>query len=99
MKIKTYTHRDMRSALRQSRDDKGPDAVFASSRHRPNGVKVTVAVDPEAVLAGQLQSPPQPAQANPFADVLARAVTSAAPAPAADAQLGEELRTMRHLLE
>jgi flagellar biosynthesis protein FlhF len=99
MKIKTYTHRDMRSALRQVRDEQGPDAVIVSSRHLIDGVEVTVAVDPEAVLAGQLQSPPQPAQANPFADVLARAVASAAPAPAADAQLGEELRTMRHLLE
>ena len=45
MKIKTYTARDMRSALRMVRDEQGPDAVILSTRHLPEGVVVTVAVD------------------------------------------------------
>ena len=51
MKIKTYTARDMRTVLRMVRDEQGPDAVMLSTRHLPEGVEVTVAVDPEAALA------------------------------------------------
>lgn len=102
MKIKTYTHRDMRSALRQVREEQGPDAVILSSRQLPDGVEVTVGVDPETQLAVQLQAAaPQAAAPAGFAEVLARATHAAAPtaSPAADANLSEELRTMRHLLE
>jgi flagellar biosynthesis protein FlhF len=83
MKIKTYTHRDMRSALKLVRDEQGPDVVILSSRQLPEGVEVTVGIDPEAALAVQLQN----------------AAPAPALAPAApDPRLGEELRTMRHLL-
>jgi flagellar biosynthesis protein FlhF len=102
MKIKTYTHRDMRSALRLVREEQGPDAVILSSRQLPEGVEVTVGVDAETLLAGQLQAAaPRPAPAGGFAEVMSRTATAAAPtaSPAADANLGEELRTMRHLLE
>jgi flagellar biosynthesis protein FlhF len=124
MKIKTYTARDMRTALRMVRDEQGPDAVILSTRHLPEGVEVTVAVDPEAdalvpatpapapVLGTAPQAPAQAPVANDeFARILARAAEAdafraaapaapAAAAPAAvDARLGEELRTMRHLLE
>ncbi|HWL63649.1 MAG TPA: flagellar biosynthesis protein FlhF [Steroidobacteraceae bacterium] len=102
MKIKTYTHRDMRSVLRQVREEQGPDAVILSSRQLPDGVEVTVGVDPETQLAVQLQAAaPQATVPTGFAEVLARATSAAAPtaSPAADANLSEELRTMRHLLE
>ena len=106
MKIKTYTHRDMRSALRQVREEQGPDAVILSSRQLPDGVEVTVGVEPETQLAHQLETAAPAAGASAgFADVLARAAgaaasaTAAAASPATDAGLGEELRTMRHLLE
>lgn len=109
MKIKTYASRDMRSALRLVRDEQGPDAVILSTRHFDDGVEVTVAVEPEAALAVPLQSPTVLPAApvagttgNEFADLMARtaqATAAPAPAPAMDARLGEELRTMRHLLE
>jgi flagellar biosynthesis protein FlhF len=107
MKIKTYTARDMRSALRMVRDEQGPDAVILSTRHLPEGVEVTVAVDPEA----DILAPAAPAAAamaplpeeGEFAQVLARAAATeadhAAAAATVDARLGEELRSMRQLLE
>ncbi len=104
MKIKTYTHRDMRSVLRQVREEQGPDAVILSSRQLPDGVEVTVGVDPEAQLAHQLETAaPSPAAGAGFADVLARTAgaveQAAATSPPPDPGLGEELRSMRHLLE
>lgn len=109
MKIKTYATKDMRSALRLVREEHGPDAVIMSTRHLPDGVEVTVAIDPEAQLlvaapaapAAVTAAPPAP-MAEPFAQILSRAAATLATddAPAvADARLGDELRTMRHLLE
>ena len=45
MNIKTYTAKDMRSALRRVREEQGPDAVILSTRHLPEGVEVTVAIE------------------------------------------------------
>ena len=42
MNIKTYTAKDMRSALRRVREEQGPDAVILSTRHLPEGVEVSV---------------------------------------------------------
>lgn len=138
MKIKTYATRDMRSALRLVREEQGPDAVILSTRHLPDGVEVTVAVDPDADLlvatpslaaapvatpviapaaAPPMVSPasasasapaaatapalePAAAPAEDFASLMAQ--VAAAPAitmPQPDPRLGDELRTMRHLLE
>lgn len=111
MKIKTYTARDMRSALRRVRDEQGPDAVILSTRHLPEGVEVSVAVDPDAdVFAPPAASPvagtpaAAPAADGDFAHILARTTAAAGgeaatPPTVVDARLGEELRTMRHLLE
>lgn len=71
MKIKTYATKDMRSALRLVREEHGPDAVIMSTRHLPDGVEVTVAIDPEAQLL--VAAPAAPA-----------AVTAAPPAPMAE---------------
>jgi flagellar biosynthesis protein FlhF len=108
MKIKTYSARDMRTALRLVREEQGPDAVILSTRNGPQGVEVEVAIDvAEAAAPG-------------FADLLVReaitpatkVVTAAANAPVAaapvatmvetprvDAEINAELRSMRHLLE
>jgi flagellar biosynthesis protein FlhF len=103
MKIKTYNCRDMRSALRQVREEQGPDAVILSTRHLAGGVEVTVAVDPDAVAPAQPQAA-APARDDEFAQLLARAAAAKAPAPkpaapSAEQLLGAELRSMRHLLE
>lgn len=106
MNIKTYLARDMRSALRMVRDEHGPDAVILSTRHLADGVEVAVAMDAEAVPVPAMQAAaapmayqPQVAAGAGFADVLAQAAAVAAAPAAPDPRLGEELRTMRHLLE
>jgi flagellar biosynthesis protein FlhF len=96
MKIKTYTARDMKGALRQVREEQGPDAVILSTRHFAGGVEVSIGVDPD-----ELDLPEAVHAANgDFASLLARtAGPVAAPSATADAQLGNELRSMRQLLE
>jgi flagellar biosynthesis protein FlhF len=108
MKIKTYNAPDMRQALRLVRDDQGPDAIILSSRQFPEGVEVTVAMDPEAFIAAEAEPLPAPASATAgegeFAALLAKAAAAVSPPPApqptaTDSMVGEELRSMRHLLE
>ncbi|MGH8231624.1 MAG: flagellar biosynthesis protein FlhF, partial [Steroidobacteraceae bacterium] len=52
MKIKRYLAADMRNALRQIREEQGPDAVILSSRPVSQGVEVCAAIDLE-LAAGQ----------------------------------------------
>ncbi len=89
MKIKMYSARDMRSALRLVREEQGPDAVILSTRTGPQGVEVEVATDPaeasaifrQPKFAVVAQAPPPvalpvPAPAPTFAQML-----ELAPAP------------------
>jgi flagellar biosynthesis protein FlhF len=106
MKIKTYNAPDMRQALRQVRDDQGPDAIILSSRQVAEGVEVTVAMDPEAsalLEAASNRVPTAPAAtSSSFAELLSRTAIAAPPVPSVppvDTQVGEELRSLRHLLE
>jgi flagellar biosynthesis protein FlhF len=102
MRIKTYTARDMRTALRKVREEQGEDAVILSSKRLPDRVEVSVALDPEAAMleaaapapATAAAAAPVAAQEMPavnsseFAALLARALPAVAPpAPAADARL------------
>src|SRR6185369_4707520 len=104
MKIKTYTARDMKAALRQVRDEQGPDAVILATRHFAGGVEVSIAVEPDAALL--LETPlAAPVAAVPaaddFASILARTAAPAAPAAASaqlaplDPRVSDELRSMR----
>jgi len=52
MKMKRYVAADMRGALRQIREEQGPDAVILSTRASAEGVEVCAAVDIE-LAAGQ----------------------------------------------
>lgn len=114
MKIKTYTASDMRQALRLVRDEHGPDAIILSSGPVAEGVQVTVALDPDELDAMPSQVEPAVAttRGSEFAALLAQTAAAATPAPAAvtpiaaapvaqpqDQQIGEELRSMRYLLE
>ena len=47
MKIRRYVTADMRTAIREVRNDLGPDAVILSNRPVPEGVEVTAAIDYE----------------------------------------------------
>jgi flagellar biosynthesis protein FlhF len=78
MKIKTYTARDMKGALRQVREEQGPDAVILSTRHFDGGVEVSIAMEPDEALLLD---------------------AAAAAPPAIEARFGNELRSMRQLLE
>src|SRR4051812_37597270 len=118
MNIKTYNAKDMRSALRKVREEQGPDAVILSTRHLPEGVEVTVALDAQSATASDasaaapavMQATAQPAQleaaqSSTFAALLANAAAAlpataaATPHAAPDTRVGDELRSMRHLLE
>ena len=59
MKIKTYTAPDMRQALRLVRDEQGPDAVMLSSRQLPEGVEISVAVEPDSTDIAPLVVAPE----------------------------------------
>ena len=103
MKIKTYTAPDMRQALRLVREEQGPDAIMLSTRQLPEGVEVSVAIEPdpavaETAAAGDFAT----TDGGEFAALMAQAAAAPTPSPApatADPALTAELRSMRHLLE
>jgi flagellar biosynthesis protein FlhF len=98
MKIKRFVAKSMREAIRQVREEQGPDAVILSNRRVPGGVEVVAATDYDAALAQQAlrqQAPvPPPAPSTPPdrprrsgpartpAEAVAPAAPAAAPAPA-----------------
>ncbi|MEY4761016.1 MAG: hypothetical protein RLZZ200_872 [Pseudomonadota bacterium] len=97
MKIRTFIARDMRQALRQVRDEQGPDAVILSTRHVPGGVEVSAAVDAEAhevTVPHQVAAPAAPPELVPTLASL-HALQQAP----ADAEMRAELRSMRRILE
>jgi len=66
MKIKRFVAKSMRDAIRQVRDEQGPDAVILSNRRVPGGIEVVAATDYDAALAqqalrqmGPVDPPPQ----------------------------------------
>lgn len=111
MKMKHYRAPDMRQALRAVREAQGPDAVILSSRRISGGVEVCAAVDydeqPDDVSYSANFIPPRPEAAAEEADELdfASLVRRATPpaddvaASITDSAVGEELRTMRRMLE
>lgn len=56
MKIKRFTAKDMRDAIRQVREEQGPDAVILSNRRVKEGVEVIAATDYDAALVQQAMS-------------------------------------------
>ena len=105
MNIKTYTAKDMRSALRRVREEQGPDAVILSTRHLPEGVEVSVAIEAELEEVVNNDFPSEPAQVMAQVPTAAPIVAAArdlsliAEVAATDPRIGDELRGMRHLLE
>jgi flagellar biosynthesis protein FlhF len=85
MKIRTFVAKDMREALRQVRDQQGPEAVILSSRSVPEGVEVSAATDFEQATQAPMSMSALPDE--PYYGV----------PPAAE--VGAELRSIRHMLE
>jgi flagellar biosynthesis protein FlhF len=63
MKITRHAAPDMRQALREVRDQLGPDAVILASRRTPTGVEVTAAMD----FVAAATAPPREPEAHPAA--------------------------------
>jgi len=53
MKIKRFVAPDMRTAIRQVREDQGPDAVILSNRSINGGIEIIAAVDYDEALVNQ----------------------------------------------
>ena len=97
MKITRHIAADMRQALRAVRAQLGPDAVILSSQRTANGVEVTAAMDFDAAST-LARDPPLPTSVPvPVNGPATTSGASFAP-PAADA-IGQELKTLRRMLE
>ncbi len=76
MKMKRYFAADSRQALRELRDDQGPDAVILSNRRVNGGVEIIAALDyDEAMINSSLGNP------EALSTMSSAAGTSAAPSP------------------
>lgn len=86
MKIKRFHARTMREALRQVREEQGPDSVILSKQRTADGIEVIAAVDyDEALLHQSNQSFSNRMAAGPTSQAMAPAGMEApepAPAPA-----------------
>ena len=94
MKIKRFEATEMRLALRQVREELGPDAIILASRRVGDRVEVTVAVEYEELTeAASANGRPNLVSAN-------AGVFPDSASPATDnGPLSEELRTLRRMLE
>jgi flagellar biosynthesis protein FlhF len=103
--MKRYLAADMRSALRAIREEQGPDAVILSSRAVASGVEVCAAVDREfaddgADLSAAAVLQYSVAASSPADDESALySALEGERAPGIDRSVGEELRSLRGLLE
>ena len=98
MKIVRHTAPDMRQALRAIREQLGEDAVILSSRRGTNGVEVTAAVDFDAA---RLDSAAKPAELRiaPEPPIAPAPPPATAAADASAEAMGNELKTLRRMLE
>ncbi len=97
MKIVRHTAAEMRHALRAIREQLGEDAVILSSRRVSNGVEVTAAVDFDARRLEDA-TPAEAALPSGGANTGAALRSSAEPEPSSEA-MGQELKTLRRILE
>jgi flagellar biosynthesis protein FlhF len=109
MKIRRYVAKDMRQALKEVRDNQGPDAVILSTRNIGDEVEVVAAIDfdPEmhqaAVARDELDVYTADASGNhDFAHLLSRSLNGDANSSDAvhgNSAVGAELSALRRMLE
>lgn len=102
MKIIRHTAPDIRQALRSIREQLGEDAVILTSRRTAQGVEVTAAVDFDAArleTATAVQPPGERRQVAPGSLETATAPAVSAPDQKSSDAMGDELKTLRRLLE
>jgi flagellar biosynthesis protein FlhF len=99
MKVKRYFAKDMRQALRLVRDEQGPDAVILSTEKVADGVEIVAAIDYDETVQAPREERQEPNAA--FAAELASTVRRhEEPNIAIErADVGDELRTLRYMLE
>lgn len=98
MKIKRYQAPDMRTALRQIRQEQGPDAVILSTQTVEGGVEVCAADDQDYRQAARASE--QPVPGVPQRPPVAFAAPTATAGTIADTgAMNAELRSLRELLE
>ncbi|WP_109123977.1 flagellar biosynthesis protein FlhF [Dyella sp. C11] len=78
MKIKRFVAPDMRQAMREVREDQGPDAVILSTRRMDDGIEIIAAVDYDEALVREAARHGAPLE------VENRAAPKSAPAAAAE---------------
>ncbi|HKQ82887.1 MAG TPA: flagellar biosynthesis protein FlhF [Steroidobacteraceae bacterium] len=103
MKVKRYFAKDMRQALRLVRDEQGPDAVILSTEKVNDGVEIVAAIDYDAEPAPAPVESRTRAVNTDFAQELAtntRREREEEPVIGSErANMGDELRTLRRMLE
>jgi flagellar biosynthesis protein FlhF len=85
MKIKRFTAKNMREAMRLVREEQGPDAVILSNRRVADGVEVVAATDYDAALVQQAlrqTAPPQTVATGHPAETTVPETPAPAPPPA-----------------
>lgn len=114
MKITKHVGADMRAAMRSVREQLGPDAVIMSTRRTAGGgIEITAAIDFDAptqedapIPQEAVTAPPAPVASSPpapspqeFAGLVVSQSNAAPPQPAEDSALGNELKSLRRILE
>ena len=88
MKIKRFVAPDMRQAMREVREEQGPDAVILSTRRMDDGIEVIAAIDYDEALvreAARHGAPVAAPEAKPALPPKAEAQPAAKPEPVASA--------------
>lgn len=81
MKIKRFVAADMRQAMREVREDQGPEAVILSTRRIADGIEVIAALDYDEALMREATRQGAPTEPAPAAHVPTAPVVAAVAAP------------------
>lgn len=90
MKIKRFVAPDMRQAMREVREEQGPDAVILSTRKLDEGIEIIAAVDYDEALvreAARHGAAPAPAAEPPALPTRAAAAPPPPPPPVREARV------------
>jgi flagellar biosynthesis protein FlhF len=100
MKLRRYLAKDMRQALRQVREEQGPDAVILSSRKTAEGVEVVSAIDYDTNAPAETTYVQDRVEAAPSSTFdFTGAMQQVSRATESDVAVSEELKTLRRMLE
>jgi len=99
MNMKRYQARDMRSAMRQIREEQGAEAIIISSRQTAEGVEVVAVLDVDVVTQQQAEELASLAADAPLISDAAPPEPAIVSSESASDAVTQELRSLRQLLE